>query len=256
MLEAAQYDHNAFATLTYSDDNLPEDNSVSTREIQLFIKRLRKCYPDKFRYFAVGEYGEKSGRPHYHLALFGFRSCEYGVTRKRETCCASCSRVQAAWPYGHILLGQLEKDSAQYIAGYTTKKWTNAEHPGLLGRKPEFARMSLRPGIGLGMMHELASTLMEHKLDERMIDVPTSLQHGSKKFPLNRYLRRKLREFIGRSPDCPPEALAQAKEELRPLREAAFVSSTSLKAAILEESTGRRIQIENREKIFKKRSQL
>jgi len=214
MLEAAQYNDNTFATLTYSDENLPDDRSVSPREVQLFIKRLRFGYPVKFRYFAVGEYGEESGRPHYHLALFGYRGCEYGITRKRSHCCLPCSRVQKAWPFGHVLLGQLTKDSAQYIAGYTTKKWTTPDHPRLEGRKPEFARMSLRPGIGLGMMHDLASTLLEHKLDERMIDVPTSLQHGSAKWPLNRYLRRKLREFIGRSPNCPPEAMAEQTEAL------------------------------------------
>lgn len=256
MLEAAQYHDNAFATLTYADENLPGDNSVSPREIQLFIKRLRFGYPVKFRYFAVGEYGETSGRPHYHLALFGFKPCEYGVTRKREDCCPSCRWVYEKWGKGHILLGELTKDSAQYIAGYTTKKWTKGGHPGLQGRSPEFARMSLRPGIGLGMMHDLASVLLEHKLDERMIDVPTSLQHGGKKWPLNRYLRRKLREFIGRSPNAPPETLQQQTEALRPLREIAFASSTPLKTEVLKASLGARTNIHTREKIWKKRSRI
>jgi len=131
---------------------------------------------------------------------------------------------------------------------------TDKDDSRLENRKPEFARMSLRPGIGLGMMHEVASVLLEHELDERMIDVPTSLQHGAKKFPLGRYLRRKLRTYIGRSPDCPPEALAAAEETLRPLREAAFTSSTSLKNAVLEDSLGKRRQIESKARIFKKRS--
>lgn len=256
MLEAAQYVDNTFATLTYSDENLPANDSVSPREVQLFIKRLRKLYPVKFRYFAVGEYGEDSGRPHYHLALFGFKGCAYGVTRKRANCCPSCDLVSARWGKGHILLGELTKDSAQYIAGYTTKKWTKPEHPGLAGRAPEFARMSLRPGIGLGMMHDLASVLLEHKLDERMIDVPTSLQHGAQKWPLNRYLRRKLREFIGRPPNAPQAALDEQSEALRPLREIAFASSTPLKAQILEASLGTRRSIHARENIWKKRRRI
>jgi len=256
MLEAAQYEDNTFATLTYSDESLPHDGSVSTREIQLFIKRLRDRYPVKFRYFAVGEYGEETGRPHYHLALFGFKSCLYGVTRKRATCCVSCELVSKSWGQGHILLGELTKDAAQYIAGYTTKKWTSPNCSHLKGRKPEFARMSLRPGIGLGMMHDLASVLMTHKLDERMIDVPTTLQHGTQKWPLNRYLRRKLREFIGRSPNAPAETLAEQAETLRPLREIAFASSSPLKTEVLKNSLGKRTQIHNREKIWKKRHTL
>ena len=46
---------------------------VSKRDVQLFMKRLRKKYEDyKMRYFVTSEYGAKNGRPHYHMILFGF----------------------------------------------------------------------------------------------------------------------------------------------------------------------------------------
>lgn len=130
---------------------------------------------------------------------------------------------------------------------------TKPDDARLEGRLPEFARMSLRPGIGLGMAHEIASTLMEHKLDERMIDVPLSLQHGRAKWPLGRYLRRKLRTFVGREENAPPEALAPQEEEMHALREAAWNSKTSVKAQVLQKSLGRRIQLEARERRLKKR---
>lgn len=256
LLEATQYEDNTFATLTYSDENLPTDLSVSPREIQLFIKRLRKAYPVKFRYFAVGEYGDKSGRPHYHLAMFGLESCRHGITRKTTSCCPSCDRVLTAWGKGNIILGTLENNSAQYIAGYVTKKWTKADHPALKGRNPEFARMSLRPGIGLGMMHEIASKLLETKMDERMIDVPISIQSGQRTLPLGRYLRRKLRTFIGREPNTPQEALADQKAELQDMRKTAFENSTPLKLEVLDASLGRRIQITERARRFSKRETI
>lgn len=256
MLEAAQHEHNSFATLTYTDASMPVDNSVSPRTLTLFIKRFRKNNPFKVRYFACGEYGDETHRPHYHLALFGYPNCLYGITRKRASCCANCQRVFDAWGNGNILLGTLEQSSAAYIAGYVTKKMTKADNPKLLGKLPEFARMSLRPGIGLGMMHELASTLMEHKLDTKMIDVPLSLQHGMKKWPLGRYLRRKLRTFIGRDPNAPPEILQQQKEELQTLRKTAWENKTALTSEILHQTLGKRIQMHARENRYKKKGSL
>lgn len=108
--------------------------------------------------------------------------------------------------------------------------------------------MSLRPGIGLGMMHEVASTLMLAKADEHMIDVPMFLQHGMKKWPLGRYLRRKLRTYIGREANAPQETLDTQKTELQLLRQAAWNDSIPVKTAILELSRGRRIQINARER--------
>ncbi|MCE3047900.1 hypothetical protein LW137_00305 [Helicobacter sp. faydin-H23] len=61
-----------FVTLTYSNEFLPSPPSVSKRELQLFLKRLRKALGDKkIRYYACGEYGDTFLRPHYHLIIFG-----------------------------------------------------------------------------------------------------------------------------------------------------------------------------------------
>lgn len=251
MLEAAQYETNSFVTLTYDDDRMPADGSISPRELSLFVKRLRRGTTEKLRYFGCGEYGERSGRPHYHLALFNFPPCEYGTTRKRLRCCSVCDQLVSAWGFGQIMSGTLESASAAYVAGYVSKKWTQAQD--CTNRCAPFARMSLRPGIGLGMAHDIASTLLEHKLDERMIDVPLSLQHGRNKWPLGRYLRRRLRTFIGREPNAPEETLLEAKAELQNMREAAWNSKTSVKAEVLKRSLGRRRQIEARYKRNQKR---
>ena len=53
--------------------------------------------------------------------------------------------------HGHCLIGALTFESAGYVARYCTKKVTGAladDH--YKGRQPEFACMSLKPGIGSG----------------------------------------------------------------------------------------------------------
>ena len=69
--ESSLYDQNCFLTLTFSDEHLPQNLSVSKRDLQLFMKRLRKHFaPRKIRFFQCGEYGELNMRPHYHSILF------------------------------------------------------------------------------------------------------------------------------------------------------------------------------------------
>lgn len=102
--------------------------------------------------------------------------------------------------------------------------------------------MSLRPGLGAGMMHDIASTLMEHSLEKVLNDVPVSLAHGSTFYALGRYLRRYLRRAIGRSPNAPPHK----DEVMQALRIFAFDNSRPLKEVVLAASEGKRIQIEHR----------
>ena len=72
-LEAMEHEENCFITLTYDNQYLPENNSLRRKDLQDFIKRLRRRYEDrKIRYFYCGEYGSKGLRPHYHMILFGY----------------------------------------------------------------------------------------------------------------------------------------------------------------------------------------
>lgn len=259
MLEAQNYADNTFATLTYSDQNLPSDGSLHPRDTQLWLKRLRKH--SKLRYFIVGEYGDETQRPHYHAALFGFPSCFYGQSRySRRTldCCYSCDLVRDTWGLGNIYLGTLEPSSAKYICGYTVKKMTHREDPRLKGREPEFARMSLRPGIGRDAMFEVADVLMRYGLDISELDVPTTLRTGPRVVPLGRYLSKSLRTMIGRDEKTPQAALDKISAELLPLRLAARSDSQnpSLKAKILEQNQGRYLSQQTKAKIYKQRKSL
>lgn len=246
MLEAAQHETNIFATLTYDVAHCPGGGNLNPKHLQDFIKRLRKSTTNKLRYYCCGEYGEKTGRPHYHLAIFNHETCHRGITSEsRASCCPVCDSIAKLWGMGKIQIGTLEQSSAAYLAGYVTKKYSSSSTE---GKQPQFTRMSNRPGLGLGMMHELASTLLQHSLEKELIDVPISLQHGTHQWPLGRYLRRNLRKYIGRHPNAPQAVLDDQETELQIMRQAAWDNQTSLKTEILNGSLGRRIQINARQR--------
>lgn len=260
------HSHSSFVTLTYNNEFLPVKRNggevemiLSRRDLQTFLKRLRKAIePSKIRFYAVGEYGDESERPHYHLALFGFPGCSNGNTRYHRgvlNCCNSCSTILQAWTdprtrraIGNIFVGDLNEASASYVAGYVTKKLTAKDDPRLRGRPPEFGAMSLKPGIGAGFMAAVAETL--RGLPGNLDDAPASLQHGRKQMPLGTYLRKRLRKEMGRDPGAPPATLDAIKEEMRPLRETAFDNSRSFKKEIIKAGEQARLNRESKSKIF------
>lgn len=147
------HEHNAFVTLTYNEDNYFP--SLQYKHFQDFMRRLRKT-SGKVRFFAVGEYGEENFRPHWHALLFGKTFTNDGpaasnVYRSKE--------LEALWPFGLSSFGDVNYQTAGYVARYAIKKITGAaadnwytriDHTtGELVRcTPELARMSLKPGIG------------------------------------------------------------------------------------------------------------
>lgn len=149
VLEASLYDENTFLTLTYNDDNLPADLSLSKRHLQLFMKRLRKRYGNDIRFYAAGEYGDRSLRPHYHLILFNFYPPDAELIRLRPLPLYISQSLFKLWPFGFHSFGMVTFDSAAYVARYCTKKITGpSSEAHYQGREPEFSLMSRRPGIG------------------------------------------------------------------------------------------------------------
>lgn len=268
LLESFAHKESTFVTLTYDDSNCPDSGSLSPSQLQLFIKRLRKAFNGQIRYYAVGEYGEQSLRPHYHLALFGYPNCLRGQTEHRYTyCCTSCDLIKKSWTLGGVDLRGLGRESAQYIVGYVTKKLTKKDDyfQKILGdRHPEFARMSRRPGIGALALPELTSFVTSNLGADDLLnsgDVPSVLRHGSKKMPLGRYLRNKLRESAGLNTEkIKEENLKKFKQEMQSMFENCFSNpknkSKSFKKVLLEENKQKVSNLESRENIYKKKGHL
>jgi hypothetical protein len=180
--ESTMYEYgngNSFVTLTYSDDAVPEDWSLRKSDFQKFMKRLRKAYPQKIRYFHCGEYGNKCkhieawetdrtvkdcpgcdvGRPHYHACLFNISFTDLEPVGMRNSVVYYTSgELQKFWPHGHVQVGELTFESAAYVARYVLKKINGIEQENWYAVtddngevrqvEPEYCSMSLKPGIG------------------------------------------------------------------------------------------------------------
>jgi len=219
-LEATQHVHNCFLTLTYDDENLPKDGSLDAKALQDFIKRLRRRYePLRIRYFACGEYGDLSWRPHYHAVLFGFPTCVNLQTEYRKDggikCCGHCRKVEEIWGMGRVQLARAEPQSLRYVCGYVTKKMTQRTDPRLHGKVPEFSRMSLKPGIG----HSAMETISDNLPSSVSLMPISSISYGNTPRPLGRYLTRKLNTLRGLSPGAHVQNAVDALQaEMLPLR--------------------------------------
>lgn len=123
-----------FVTLTYNDEHLPTEEvnentgevfkypSVVKRDIQLFIKRLRKSidtkikkgnykgYKGPIKYFITSEYGPETHRPHYHGII-------YGLNKNR----VAYDLINDSWQNGFIYLGVANLKTINYCSKYCIK---------------------------------------------------------------------------------------------------------------------------------------
>lgn len=149
--EAKCHDDSVFVTLTYDEDHLPKDGSVSISTCQLFLKRLRaRVAPTKIRFFLSGEYGEKFGRPHYHAIIFGHGFPDrVRIESSDERPLWRSALLESCWAQGAAPFGAVTFESASYVAQYALKKVTGRKaNAHYCGRHCEFLLMSRRPGIG------------------------------------------------------------------------------------------------------------
>ena len=200
LLEAAHTPlSSTFLTLTYNDDHLPKGESLVPKDVTKFIDRCRRGSLGHFRYYVVGEYGEKTQRPHYHMALFGVPPSTSWDEYLRDKWNRDPQNPRKQKEIGFTKVGDITKESAAYIAGYVTKK-LNATNPALNGRYPEFARFSKNPPLGAaGIRHiyDLLHTRTGARAVETMGDVPNSFEVQGKQYPIGTYWKTKLREWMG-----------------------------------------------------------
>lgn len=213
MAELQYHDSAAFLTLTYNTEHLPvnaygddengeaiKSTSLRKRELQLFIKRLRRSFPDQqLRYFACGEYGsaEKTFRPHYHLIVFGLKLDDL-VFFKRDTrgynhyTSESVSRIwtdpKTGESKGFVDVEEVNDKTCAYVARYTLKKLYGKEawYYERMNLEPPFLLMSRRPGIGKLYYDENKEKLLEFP------ELIFSTDKGGKKFALPKYFLDKL----------------------------------------------------------------
>ena len=113
------------------------------------------------RFFMCGEYGDLKGRPHYHAVLFNcwFDDMKYWRMSSSGFKLFRSVELERLWPHGNSEIGMVSLQSSAYVARYALKKvhgdaaaahYAIVDADGVIvgSRVPEFARMSLKPGIG------------------------------------------------------------------------------------------------------------
>lgn len=156
--------HNAssFVTLTYDDKHLPPNGSLVKDDLTNFMKRLRHETGPGLRFFACGEYGSRTSRPHYHVLLLNSDFTDKRIVKSgTEYNLYESPQLSKLWTAGHHALGDVTFESAAYVARYCTKKNQNGKTV-TDGRTPEYIVMSRRPGLGHGYFEKYKSEIISH----------------------------------------------------------------------------------------------
>jgi hypothetical protein len=206
LLEAQDHAYTTFATLTYTDVPVSQQGhpTLVKAHLQKWLKRMRKQVP--LRTFACGEYGGRFDRPHYHAILFGIPA-ELAEQLIQTTWADYRPRVEQLGPPApgdQYLPGSVNqavpanRATMEYVCGYVIDKLVGArENP---CRAPEFGEGSRKPGLGLRQVPNLAKAFWTGagaKYVDDHGDIPTVIQIGQRKYPMDNYLANLVREELG-----------------------------------------------------------
>lgn len=169
-----------FLTLTYAPEYLPDGGTLEKKRFLQWLKDVQRRKSGPFRYYAVGEYGERSQRPHYHLAVFPEHV-------------AQLYALEAEWTKGFVQATEINHARARYLANYTAKKLTKSADPRLEGREPEFRTSSRNPPLGAEFIARLTAQASLAKVVAQTGDVPRTFRIDGKIYPIGKWALAKLR---------------------------------------------------------------
>lgn len=169
MLELTNYEPCEcwFLTLTYDNEHIPYIDAASDvisgtllkDDLQKFWKRLRQFVErdigekSRLRYFACGEYGSTTLRPHYHAILYGFPWVDlqsWSMSKSGFPLFRS-PLLESIWKNGIVTVSPVSWNTCAYTARYVLKKADKSIDQSFYdinGLTPEYVTMSRRPGIG------------------------------------------------------------------------------------------------------------
>jgi hypothetical protein len=171
MAEATLHETSWFVTLTYNEEHVPYSEKVidlgtgeliyktlCKRDVQLFMKRLRKNYQfnNKIRFYLAGEYGSDTARPHYHAILFGLKLPDIQFYKRTPLGfnLYTSEFLNSVWSddlgqIGHVIVAEVTWETCAYTARYIMKKQNGdaSEWWKENGVQQEFTLMSRKPGI-------------------------------------------------------------------------------------------------------------
>lgn len=197
--ESKMHKRNVFCTFTYDEEHVPHDYSLDYRHMQLLHKKMREKF-GPFRFFTCGEYGDEKARPHYHSIYFGLDFADklkcnsvfshFDLYESRD--------LSSLWGKGKVTIGEVSYESSRYCAVYTTKRMggdiADAHYCRVspitgefVNVTPEFARMSLKPGLGYTWLEKYYKDLYVSGADAMIVN-------GARK-PIPKFFDKKLEEI-------------------------------------------------------------
>lgn len=222
--EAIAHKSTLFIGLTYEDAHIPmTDDYLPTlwpEDVKYWLRMIRRKSPTPLRYYALGEYGTDTGRPHYHVHLFGDyplpeRHCVYGEEQDGIHCMHHCpvdcfvKVIRYYWPHGHATVYPCTPADL----AYTTLHHVIGKEPPFKGQHPVWTSMSKQPGIGSAYFDN--KNAVDHIFQNGVIShtyTPTG-----QVTPLPRYYRDKIfteaeREYLNPEIDESPESKAKSEK--------------------------------------------
>lgn len=219
MMEEKRSSSAYFITFTYDTDSVPISKNgfmeLRKSDVQRFFKRLRKNHDydngcdsirgkdtQSIRYFAVGEYGGNTRRPHYHAIIYnadlskliGERDAKFVKMGKllldgeRPYYCDAWTKKEKGKPrkyIGHITVGKVSEASVGYTLKYMQKPAWRPMHRND-DRTPQFSLMSKR--LGSNYLNEAMIKWHMEDVNERMY---CNLK-GGQKIGMPRYYKDKI----------------------------------------------------------------
>lgn len=175
-----------FITLTYDTRHVPITQrgfmSLKKSDLQKYWKKVRKQYPPrKIKYYAVGEYGDQTERPHYHAIVYG----------------ALEEDLREQWKKGQVHVGAVTEASIGYTLKYLDKPVTIPKHRND-DRVPQFSTMS--KGIGKNYVENRENIQWHH---QDMLNRYYLETLDGKKIAIPRYYKERLysdeeRDYLGK----------------------------------------------------------
>lgn len=183
----------AFLTLTYREDTVPltpdHDTTLEKKAITQWLNNQQKKH-GAFRYYLVGEYGDITKRPHYHLALF---------PTSHEQVLRLCQDWQKK--SGFTSSTPLNAERAGYLANYCAKKLTKPDDDRLLpNQEPEFRTSSRQPPLGNDFAESIVKYYRSGKAAQILKqrgDVERTVRFYGRLYPLGDWILKKIRTELG-----------------------------------------------------------
>lgn len=200
-----------FLTFTLSDDYVSDAKENPSNYIRRFCENYRQYFGKSPRRWFITEYGEKTGRFHFHGLLFDSLTCNKTLLSSfwsedvppRPTKRNHRLGLLKKWynsthkTFGFIKIKRLGNIPVTYnssparVIGYITKYVTKYVDK-LLIPNDEKQRVFVSPGLGIGYCHDPANIAYARQVKDGRFTFNLSSQGFSLPYVLPRYYRQKI----------------------------------------------------------------